>query len=204
MTTMPSTTVTPIEYDTIADQTWTRLADAADRINHPMRLQTVASADERGSPDARILVLRGADRAALSLWFHTDRRSRKVDHYRAHPRACTVGYDGRDGVQLRVWGRVSLHDHDEMARRHWEQTDFAVRNAYGLTATPGEPLPHPDPRFEAQRKRIETETEEIGRRNFMVLQLTADAIEWFQTTPTGDRRALMRAREDWVVVPLVP
>ena len=169
-----------------------------------MRLMTLATVNAGGEPDARILVLRGASRDLGRLWFHTDRRSRKVGQLKDTPLACAIAYDGRDGVQLRVWGGVSLHADDEIAERHWEQTDFAVRHQYGMTDVPGEPLPHPDPRSENHRRDIAIGDEALGRANFMVLQLAAERIEWFQTTALGDRRAMMRAAGEWMVVPLVP
>ena len=193
-----------IEYQGINQAAWKRLSDAADDQTHPMRLLTVATRDEHGWPDARILVLRGADRTLHCLWFYTDARSAKAAQLDKCPHACAIGYDPRDGVQLRVRGNVKLHRDSELAERHWEQVEFHVRNAYAVPLKPGQPLMRPDPRMRMHRDQLAADDRAEGRRNFAVIELIIDEIEWLQVSDVEDRRAVIRAADGWRVTPLAP
>ena len=193
-----------IEYESLSREVWHRLHAAADDPSHPMRLLTLATIDDQGRPDARILVLRGADCLLRCLWFHTDARSAKVKELANFPFACAIGYDSRDGVQLRIRGNVKLHRDCELAERHWEQTDFHVRHAYAVPSKPGEPLSRPDPLMRLHRDQLAAGDLAQARRNFAVIELVISEIEWLQVSDVGDRRAVMRAADGWKITPLAP
>jgi pyridoxine/pyridoxamine 5'-phosphate oxidase len=193
-----------IEYDAINQVVWQRLSDAADDQTHPMRLLTLATMGEHGSPDARILVLRGADPQLHCLWFYTDARSAKAAQLEKCPQACAVGYDPRDAVQLRIRGNVKLHRDSELAERHWEQTDFHVRHAYAVPSKPGEPLSPTDPLMRLHRDQLAAGDLAPARRNFAVIELVIGEIEWLQLSDVGDRRAVMRAADGWKITALAP
>ena len=193
-----------IEYESLSREVWHRLHAAADDPSHPMRLLTLATIDEQGRPDARILVLRGANSQLRCLWFHTDARSAKAAQLDKCPHACAIGYDPRDGVQLRIRGTVKLHRDSELAERHWEQIEFHVRHAYAIPFKPGQLLGRPDPRMRLHRDQLAADDLAEGRRNFAVIELAIEEIEWLQVTDVGDRRAVMRAADGWQVTALAP
>lgn len=198
--TIDHVTATPIALDEVLTDTWNRLTAAADDLTHPMRLHTVATVTNQGCPDARLLTLRGAQRSPGTLWYHSDVRARKITQMTDNHRVCTVTYDQRCGTQLRIWGTVSVHCDDELAHRHWEQLDLAVRTAYSLPHGPGEPLPHPDGRMRDHAAHDPSS----GVANLGVIALHPDAIEWLRVLETGDDRVIMRADNDWRPIALVP
>ncbi len=196
-----------IPYNDMAEETWLRLEQAADDPSHPMRLLVAATINARALPAARTLVLRGATRNPPRLWFHTDARSAKVHQLRQRPELCAIAYDARDGVQLRIDGKVIVHVDDRATDAHWAQTDLAVRFAYASAAPPGEPVPNAaeaDPRSLIHRHRIDEGRSEHGREHFAVLEVVVSAIEWFQTTTSLQCRALLRADSNWHPQPLTP
>ncbi len=193
-----------IEYSDITREAWKHLEDAGDDPTHPMRLLTLATVDEQGAPDARLLVLRGASRENRRLWFHTDCRSKKAQQLQHQPEVCVVGYDNRDDVQLRVFGTTRLHHGNEIAEQHWMQTNIAVRNMYGSSNIPGASLPEHDPRVHRHQVLMDTELAEVGRYNFLVIALIVDRIDWVQVNGPLQRRALLRSETDWKVQPLAP
>ncbi len=93
--------MTLIAYDAPAEESWTRPERAGDDPNHPMRLLVLATVCAAGAPEARLMVLRGADRRLGKLWFYSDRRSEKIEHLRRQPQATAVTYDPEASVQLR-------------------------------------------------------------------------------------------------------
>lgn len=64
----------------------------------------LATADRRGRPDARYVLLKHVDEAGFV--FFTDARSRKGHELRTNPRAALVGYWHQSGWQVRVEGSV--------------------------------------------------------------------------------------------------
>ena len=69
---------------------------------------TLATADENGRPDARIVLLKDCSEKGFS--FYTNCRSRKAQHLHENPRAAMVFYWGSLERQVRVQGRVKPLD----------------------------------------------------------------------------------------------
>lgn len=74
---------------------------------------TLATADETGAPDARVVLLKGAD--ARGFVFYTDRRSAKGRQLAANPRAALCFWWGELERQVRVRGSVTEVDREESA-----------------------------------------------------------------------------------------
>ena len=193
-----------IAYDALPDEAWTRLAQAADDPTHPMRLFLLATVASDGSPDARLMVLRGADRRLGRIWFYSDRRSEKVDHLRQRPTICAVAFDRQDGVQLRLRGTATIHESDALADRHWSQTSTVIRALYASPDPPGRPLRQPDPRLMTIKQALDAGAEANARQNFTVIEAFVETIEWLQLTDDDQRRAIMHAATAWGVQPLAP
>jgi len=199
---MMTTTQELIPYTEIADESWSRLAAASNDLAHPMRVVTLATLAACGSPDARTISLRGANRGRARLWFHSDRRASKVAQIRERAEVCVVGYDPRDGVQLRLRGRATVHTSDHVAAQHWEQTSMAMRYLYRMAYPPGWPLPVQDPRTELMEAAMRLGANPDGRENFAVIQVTVESIQWWQVQEIEQRTALLRGENDWRVEPL--
>lgn len=193
-----------IDFDRILEETWSRLHAAAGDRTHPMRLCTLATTTIDHRPDARLLLLRGAHRESASLWFHCDRRSRKIRQIEHLPRGCAVVYDSRDGVQLRIAGSLVIRTDDAVADQHWQQLEMVRRFGYRAPDPPGDPQTVRDPRMDAIQRAQDVADADHGRENFVVLELCAESIEWLQVGAEGDRRAECTASNDWQVRPLNP
>ena len=81
---------------------WLRLARGAG-VTEPEAM-VLATADRRGTPSARLVLLRGLDRTGLV--FFTNYRSRKGRELSARPRAAAVFYWEPIGRQVRIEGVV--------------------------------------------------------------------------------------------------
>ncbi|MHC4217732.1 MAG: pyridoxamine 5'-phosphate oxidase family protein, partial [Planctomycetota bacterium] len=172
--------MTLIAYDELAAESWTRLEQAGDDPNHAMRVLVMATVCATGAPEARLMVLRGADRRLGKLWFYTDRRSEKVEQLRRQPQITAITYDAEAGVQLRLRGTASVDEAGALADQHWSQVGMAVRVLYASPDTPGRPLRQPDPRLMGVKRSIDAGSEATARGNFAVIELTVDSIEWLQ------------------------
>ncbi|WP_330349176.1 pyridoxine/pyridoxamine 5'-phosphate oxidase [Streptomyces sp. NBC_00582] len=110
---------------------------AGEREPHTM---TLATADEEGLPDARIVMLHGADASGWS--FATHATSRKGRHLAARPYASLTFYWPLLGRQVRVRGPVTS------APSGVSQADLHARStgalAAALTGRQSEPLSSPE------------------------------------------------------------
>jgi general stress protein 26 len=191
-------------YDGLAEAAWGRLQQAGDDPDHPMRTLVLATVSRDGGPEARVMVLRGADRRLGKLWFYSDRRSEKIEHLRRQARVTAVTYDPETGVQLRARGTAGVHESGSLADQHWSQVGMAVRALYASPDAPGRPLRQPDPRLMGVKRSIDAGGEAAARSNFAVIEITVDAIEWLQVVQGEQRRAIMFAGTDWAVQALAP
>lgn len=123
----------------LLDLVWSRLSRGVADRRHPARHPTLATIGPDG-PEARTLVLRGADRGAATLILHTDRASPKVAQIGADPRVALHVWVPKDRLQIRI--RATAHaepgDPDLFAR-----LPQAARANYG-GAVPGQALPSPE------------------------------------------------------------
>ncbi|MDX2308177.1 MAG: pyridoxamine 5'-phosphate oxidase family protein [Hyphomicrobium sp.] len=146
----------------------------------------VATIAENGEPAARIMVLRGVERASRTLRFHTDRRSAKIAHLGSASRASILAYDPRAKIQVRLSAAATLHMADDVAQAAWRSSRPQSRLCYEQADTPGRPIakpldaPPPDARYALG---------DDGEANFAVLVLTIDHVEWLYLAIEGHRRA---------------
>ena len=196
--------MTLIAYDALAEESWTRLQHSGDDPNHPMRMLVLATVCAAGGPEARLMVLRGADRRLGKLWFYSDRRSEKIEQLQRQPQVTAVTYDPEASVQLRLRGTAGVDESGALADQHWSQVGMAVRALYASPDTPGQPLRQPDPRLMDVKRSIDAGGEATARGNFAVIEITVDSIEWLQIADGEQRRAIMFAATNWAVQALAP
>lgn len=105
----------------------------------PARHIVLATTGPNG-PEARLLVLRAADRAAGTLTLHTDAATAKARDLAADPRAALLVWDPDARLQIRVRARIAL---GPGTAPDWAALPDASRTLYGGTPPPGAPIPTP-------------------------------------------------------------
>ncbi|WP_172329379.1 pyridoxamine 5'-phosphate oxidase family protein [Mangrovicoccus sp. HB161399] len=119
---------------------WDMLEAGLSQRDAPARLPVLATAGLGGGAEARMVVLRGADRAARRLEVHTDAASGKAAELARDPAATLLVWDPDAMLQLRLRVQVTLLPGDP---RRWEAVPELSRAAYGGQPPPGVPLEHP-------------------------------------------------------------
>lgn len=145
----------------------------------PMHTPSVATTGRDGSPQVRVVVLRGVDGAARTLRFHTDKRSGKFADLSLDNRICVLGYDGTQKIQLRLTGRAQLHNLDALAQAAWDASRTMSRFCYTQGCAPGMPIVDPGL----------PEPLADGYENFVVVVVSITSIEWLYLAAQGHRRA---------------
>ena len=89
---------------------------------------------------ARIVVLRGFDKAERTLTFHTHTQSGKVADLIASPKAEVLVWDAAQSLQIRLSCTVSLSAASDAL---WADQGDGARQNYASGATPGSEIPGP-------------------------------------------------------------
>lgn len=136
--------------DSTLDQVWQRLGRGVADRRAPARHPVLATVGADGA-EARVVVLRAADREAGTLTIHTDSASGKVAQLRETSGATLLVWDEKAKLQIRLRANVDIiaGDTDAFARL----PDAAQLN-YGGTPAPGTPISEPgvhDPAPDARR-----------------------------------------------------
>ena len=179
----------PATLDGALHAVWSKIAAALDGRWQPWSLPTLVTVAEDGAPRARVLALRGVDRAKREFVFHTDARSDKVRDVLGEPRVSLLFFDRDDAIQARFDGVSTVHHADPIAARAWRDVSGLRRTACAVAPEPGEPL-DVSSRFDALPT---SEGDDSGFANFAVIVVEATDIDWLWLGP-GDMR---RARFAW-------
>lgn len=171
--------------DVLGDVT-NRLIRAAKDRKSALHVPAVVTSDV----DARTMVLRGFDRSAWTLRFHTDTRAPKVAAIAADPRMAVLFYDQGAKLQLRVRGTGAILRDDPLTDAAWANSDNFARRCYlgeGPGASGDAPFSGLPPEFEG----TEPSDEQLlpARAHFAVLLITLAEIDWLYLAHTGHVRA---------------
>lgn len=179
------------------DTAWRLLVRGGADRRSPLHTPVVASIAD-GAPDARVMVLRNADRAAASLRFHTDARSPKCAALDGAP-VSVLAYHPGEAVQLRVGGTARIVRDGAMVDAIWAQSTPFARRCYLVEAAPGAPLPGPGsglPGWVEGHKPTEADLLP-ARANFAILSIDVTRIDWLHLAQAGHRRALFSVTNGW-------
>ena len=179
------------------DTAWRLLVRAAADRRSPMHTPVVATIAD-GVPDARVMVLRAADRATASLRFHTDARSPKCAGLDGAP-VTVLAYHPGEAIQLRSGGTARIDRDSAAADAIWAQATPFARRCYLVGAAPGTPLAAAGsglPGWVAGRKPAEAELVP-ARPNFALVHIDIARIDWLHLAQGGHARAVFCAADGW-------
>ena len=179
----------PASLPAVLDAVWEALARGVRERWTPWGLPTLATVGGDGAPQARVIALRGADRAARTLTFHTDARSDKAAALAAHRRAAVTFWDPRDAVEARFTGRATVHRDDDVARACWQDASALSQSAAAIALAPGTPLAHATA-FEAL---VQEGSAAMAFTHFAAIVVEIETLDWLWLGP----RDLRRARFAW-------
>lgn len=174
----------PNDLAAFLDLGWQRLtrgvADRRAAARHP----AFATVSPDGRPEARTVVLRGANRSDSTVEVHTDGGSDKIASLRANPHAQLMVWDEKARLQIRLSTRVTLRQGADVADR-WQTVPEGSRMAYGASPNPGTPIP-----------KAHAYAKLASRDWFTVLSCEIESLELMQLVDPH-RRAVFRASDGW-------
>ncbi len=163
---------------------WQALETAIADRRSAHHLVKVATVTLDGRPSLRTVVLRGVDRTARTLRFHTDRRSGKVGEIENNPAVGMLFYDQDWQVQVRIDGVARLHAGDTVARDAWARSRPASRACYLASQRPGTVVDAP-PAAPAYEDMADPD----AFANFCAVVVCVERLEWLYLRASGHQRA---------------
>ena len=141
--------------------------------------------------DGRIVVLRGINDKEKKLWFHSDIRSNKIKILKKNPNATLLFYDKGEKIQLRISGKASINYQNERTKISWQKTTHMSRQCYLGEKAPGVICSEPTSGLSEaiDNLKYSVEESEIGYKNFCVVEIFINSIEWLYLAAKGHRRA---------------
>ena len=180
------------DFNEIEKKIWALLIRAVNDRSSEFRTPVFICGD-KNNLDGRVVVLRKADEKNLSLQFHSDIRSTKIDAIKKNPNSSLLFYGKKEKIQLRMKVESKLHYKDEITKISWDKTGHISRKCYLVTNGPGtkseEPTSGLDNKFD--NFDFTKEESEAGYKNFCVIKCKIKSIEWLYLAAKGHRRALI-------------
>jgi general stress protein 26 len=179
----------------IRQQIWKELARASLDRHHEWRTPVLASADAKGLPDARTVVLRQVDAVAGQLTFYTDSRSPKVAQLQSQASAMLVFWSARLSWQLRVRVACSVITDGPEVEALWQGVkQSAAVGDYLSPRPPGALLPPSSGMDDAPKANVPAPIHSFALLRAQVLQM-----DWLELSRDGHRRAQLSANTwDWL------
>ena len=168
------------------------LSDAVDNSKTLFHTLVVSSFD--GSKiSSRVMVLREFDINKRVMRFHTDYRAPKIKQFSNKSIATVVGYDPNIKVQIKLYGKINVHQNNNISQKAWEaSTNRSVKG--GSSKLIENPNEYDIKEYDA----------EDGYKNFSVLIFSFDSLEFLYLKRSGHRRAIHSWDDDLVSSWLVP
>ena len=176
--------------DKIYLKIWALLKTGLSNRDLPFHIPVFICGQDSNS-DGRMVVLRGINKKDINLWFHTDIRSKKIRTLKTNPIASLLFYDKEEKIQLRIAGNAKINYLNSITKKSWNKTTHMSRQCYLGNKAPGSEalLPTSGLTEEVDNHKYSIEESEIGYKNFCVVEIFIESIEWLYLAARGHRRA---------------
>lgn len=185
----------PTTEQQLMDDIWGELIRAVNDRHHAWRTPVLATVDVNGFPQARTVVLRGANRSANELRFFTDARTPKCQQLQARSRASVAFWSKRLNWQLRVSLELEVVTDGPEISEAWQRLHASkAATDYLAPVAPGSALTHQQPLEFPQQVTIDTV------HKLAILKGQVMDIDWLELSRQGHRRASIQDQQlQWLV-----
>jgi pyridoxamine 5'-phosphate oxidase len=185
---------------------WLRLLNGSLKSKDSLHNPVVANTSKE-IINMRTVVLRNVNTKNKTLAFHTDIRSGKWNELQQNNNISWLFYDAPARFQIRLGGKVTLHQNDSIADEAWLKSNANSRKVYLATLAPSSKTDIPTSGLPAvfESNNPSLEETELGRKNFGIVVTKALWMEWLWLNSAGHRRAEFTYKEDgnfdanWVI-----
>ena len=183
---------TVMNLEQIYAHIWDCLSAAACEENRPFKVMQVATISLDGSPNVRTVLLRGVNRQANVITFHTDIRSPKIAELSHDPRIALVGVDPVRNLQIRVFGEARIVRDGQAREDAWRSSPDHDLIVYWTRLAPGSPLSQADGALDDTQGALDPSD---GLRHFCVVEVRPARMDWLDLSVADRPRRALHVRE---------
>ena len=167
------------------DNALNKLKRAVKKRNDDLHLLSVVTVDDQNKPNTRNVVLRDFSIENLTVRFHTDKRSSKIEDIRDNKAICLIGYDKKAKLQIRMDADAYTIKDEKILMDIWKKMYPMSRECYRISKSPGDRIESLNEiRFEE-----DDESNLIGFDNFVAIQCDIKSLEILYLSSLGHIRA---------------
>jgi len=149
----------------------------------------VFSTVSKNSPDSRTVILRDFDEHKPAIWFHSDRRSKKILHLEENENVSALFYDKSRKVQLRINGIADIEEDIEHNKKIWDSMKPESKLCYMGPYAPSQKISQFEPNtLEKSAHDLDKEDEHLGLSRFCRIRITIKKLDWLKLDYKGHQR----------------
>ena len=149
----------------------------------------VFSTVSNNSPDSRTVILRDFDEHKPAIWFHSDKRSKKILHLEENKKVSALFYDKSRKVQLRINGNADIEEDIEHNKKIWDSMRPGSKLCYMGPYAPSQKINQFEPNtLNKSAHDLDKEDEHLGLSRFCRIRITIKKLDWLKLDYKGHQR----------------
>ena len=149
----------------------------------------VFSTVSKNSPDSRTVILRDFDEHQPAIWFHSDRRSKKILHLEENEKVSALFYDKSRKVQLRINGIADIEEDIEHNKRIWDSMRPESKLCYMGPYAPSQKINQFEPNtLKKSAHDLDKKDEHLGLSRFCRIRIKIKKLDWLKLDYKGHQR----------------
>ena len=149
----------------------------------------VFSTVSKNSPDSRTVILRDFDEHKPAIWFHSDRRSKKILHLEENENVSALFYDKSKKVQLRINGIADIENDIEHNKKVWDSMRPESKLCYMGPYAPSKKINQFEPNtLKKSAHDLDKEDENLGLSRFCRIRIKIKKLDWLKLDYKGHQR----------------
>ena len=149
----------------------------------------VFSTVSKNSPDSRTVILRDFDEHQPAIWFHSDRRSKKILHLKENEKVSALFYDKSRKVQLRINGIADIEEDIEHNKRIWDSMRPESKLCYMGPYAPSQKINQFEPNtLKKSAHDLDKKDEHLGLSRFCRIRIKIKKLDWLKLDYKGHQR----------------
>tara|TARA_A100001011_G_scaffold400489_1_gene515474 strand:+ start:811 stop:1395 length:585 start_codon:yes stop_codon:yes gene_type:complete len=177
-----------LESFQILKSEWENIKLGIQKAKHDYHSFVLSTSSSNG-PDSRTVILRAFDEDKPAIWFHSDKRSKKILHLKKNKKVSALFYDKSRKIQLRINGLAHIEDNIKNDKRIWEAMRPESKICYMGPYAPSQRINQFEPNIlEKSAHDLNEEDENLGLSQFCRIRIKIKKIDWLKLDYKGHQR----------------
>ena len=183
------------DLDLIYNEIWTSLIRGKKDSKSEFH-QCYVSTYSDDYPSLRTVVLRHANKENLTISFHTDIRSNKINNINDNPNITVLLYSHDQKIQIQIKGRAEINNQNDRTSEAWKNIRPFSKKCYIVEKAPGTKSDIPLSGYLPEHEKTLPDDEFLknGYNNFALIDIKIEKLEWLYLHRYGHRRALFEIK----------